>query len=201
MVIPMANLSTNINGERSNVNATSVGASEAAAAGNPSVDLERQPSRAEVAAQTEALLTRTLGEGNVPRNRITFRGGRAKLSNMQGKGSTMFYMLIFSNMFQIFEASLVIFTLSQVTEDYFPSWVNLVLFISLMAFIPLVFFDWAVGSLVVLLSNCISGKETHSLSGTRDWIAFRSISVIFVFYIFFYDEEGTSKPLWLDWLG
>ncbi|KAK0726159.1 hypothetical protein B0H67DRAFT_608134 [Lasiosphaeris hirsuta] len=86
-----------------------------------SIDLERQDRESQVVAQTRALLAHAVGPSNIPRNRITFRGGRRKLSTMQGKGSNSFYQTMVGVMAIMFESIYTVILIPIAFGDYIPT--------------------------------------------------------------------------------
>ncbi|KAG7283929.1 hypothetical protein NEMBOFW57_010287 [Staphylotrichum longicolle] len=92
-----------------------------------SADLERQDHETEVAAQSHALLARAVGSRNVPRNRISFRRGRVKLSTITGTASKSFWQMLTGTMAVHFEAMSTIIFISIAGNDHIPTWAVMIL--------------------------------------------------------------------------
>jgi hypothetical protein len=165
-------------------------------------DLEYQADPTEVAAQTEALLARVVGVRNVPRNVIKFRRGRAKLSTMEGNGSNIFYQLLFGVYGQFFEALLAVWWIINALEDLLPGWLSTILLIGSCMIVPVFFLDMLMGYLIASISHlCLRRPLQGSWSALRNWVTFRTMVCILHYYALLYNDAGTKKPDWLDWLG
>ena len=165
------------------------------------VHLESQTDPAKVGVQSRALLTRVVGKGNAPRNVISFRGGRTKLSTMQGKGSNMFYQMLIGLYALFFEAVCVGIFVISLLGDLLPVWLQLVFSIGMCLVFPVVFFDAFIGAIVASASRLWLRTPEHDQSGWRDWVSFRTMICILLYYTLVYSDAGTKKPQWLDWLG
>ncbi len=175
---------------------------ESAEPPSSSTDLERQDQETDVAAQTHALLARAVGSDNVPRNRITFRRGRVKLSTMTGTASNSFWQTLIGTMAIFFEAMYTVIFVVIASSEHIPTWLLVILFLFVVLMFPLMFFDTIMGAAIAGVAECWMGRRwEHDTSGTRDWTAFRTMVCILVYYAVLYDDAGTSKPAWLDWLG
>ncbi len=175
---------------------------ESAEPPSSSTDLERQDQEPDVAAQTHALLARAVGPDNVPRNRITFRRGRVKLSTMTGTASNSFWQTLIGTMAIFFEALYTVMFVIIAGSEHIPTWLLVILFLFAILIFPLMLLDTLMGAAIAGVAECWMGRRwEHDTSGTRDWTAFRTMVCILVYYTVLYDDSGTSKPAWLDWLG
>ena len=163
--------------------------------------IELQTRREEVLAQSEALLAHTVGERNVPNYRVTFRGKRAKLSTMEGTASNWMYQRIWGNMAGLFDGWSTAFMLWLTLGDSINSWLFLIGLYATGMFIPVYLLDMCIGAGLASVATSIKKSEQSFLAWTRDWVAFRAMIAILVYFTVGYSSEGTSKPDWLDWLG
>ncbi|KAK3342186.1 hypothetical protein B0T25DRAFT_617977 [Lasiosphaeria hispida] len=174
----------------------------AGAPDSASIDLEQQDRETQVVAQTRALLAHAVGSDNIPHNRITFRGGRRKLSTMQGKGSNSFYQTMFGVMAVMLESVYSAILIPITFGDSIPTWVVVLVYVSVALLFPLMMLDSVIGAVIAGVAEWWMGRPwEHYTSATRDWGAFRAMVFILVYYAAVYVEDGTSKPAWLDWLG
>ena len=167
-----------------------------------STDLEHQDQETNVAAQAHALLARAVGSDNVPRNRITSRRGRFKLSTMTGMASHSSWQTRIATMAIIFEATHIAIFIVVASSEHIPTWLKVILLLLIISVFPLMLLDNLMGAAIAGVAECWLGwRWEHDTSGTRDWTAFRTMVCILVYYAALYDDAGTSKPAWLDWLG
>ncbi|KAK0642944.1 hypothetical protein B0T16DRAFT_414984 [Cercophora newfieldiana] len=159
--------------------------------------------QSEVAIQTRALLSQTVGPENVPQNRVTFRGSRVKLSRMQGDASNLFWQYLAGIMALFLESLYTVIFIWIAAEDHIPTWLFITFYFCLVLVIPLMLVvDYYMASLIVgIVERWLGRPWEDESSGMRDWTALRTMVCILVYYSVLYDESGTRKPSWLDWLG
>jgi hypothetical protein len=148
------------------------------------VDIEDGRAReAGVAAQSRSLLSQAVGEGNVPTYRVHFRNH--KFSSIQGNASTASCIEFPESSPQFWKATSAMIVTSTWMMTHGPVWMIWVAIVHLIVSMFLItFVDKIIALAIDRLYEHFFKKETHFAACDRDWITFKTMVLIMVYYIF-----------------
>jgi hypothetical protein len=86
-------------------------------------------------------------------------------------------------------------------ESHWAWYRQLPTFIALAIVAKLLFWGPGVMGSIMLLGRGNSRKEVMNFALLRFWVVMITFVGLGIYYKFLYDDSGTYKPSWLDWLG